>query len=200
MDAKVATSLAQIETVAIFSRPPGSIPDRYDSADPLVRHIDVVAHMTNCRVATYDTQRLGAALRKLEASRRSDFKDWLEYLGLHGGIFLCNGDFGKADSDVNKTSADEAWWNEVLFSSGNSVIRQYGIPTISVPTGVMGDTKMPVNFTFARKAYDDSSLLRYAYAFGKNSRLRLVPSRTPDLPTDHITVSVEPKTIGSAPP
>jgi Asp-tRNA(Asn)/Glu-tRNA(Gln) amidotransferase A subunit family amidase len=199
-DATVATSLAQIDSATIFPRPPGSVPDRYDSADPLVRHTDVVAHITDGRVATYDTPGLGAALKKLEASRRSDFEDWLDSLGLDGVVFPCNGDVGKADSDVNEASADEAWRNGVLFSNGNCAIRQYGIPTISVPMGVTSDTRMPVNLTFASKAYDDSSLLRYAYAFEKDSRLRQIPSRTPALPTDHIKLSSEPKTIGAAPP
>ncbi|GAB7335698.1 hypothetical protein MBLNU13_g08005t2 [Cladosporium sp. NU13] len=199
-DAKVATSLAQVDSATIFPCPPGSIPDRYDSADPLVRHTDVVAYITNGRIATYDTPGLGEALKKLEASRRSDFEDWLDGLGLDGVVFPCNGDVGKADSDMNEASADEAWRNGVLFSNGNCVIRQYGIPTISVPMGVMSDTKMPVNLTFASKAYDDSSLLRYAYTFEKNSQLRQIPSRTPDLPSDRITLSSEPKTIGSAPP
>ena len=199
-DANVATSLAQVDSATIFPRPPGSIPDRYDSADPLVRHTDVVAHITNGRVATYDTPGLGDALKKLEASRRSDFEDWLDSLGLDAVVFPCNGDVGKADSDVNEASADKAWRNGVLFSNGNCAIRQYGIPTISVPMGVMSDTKMPVNLTFASKAYDDSSLLRYAYAFEKSSQLRQIPSRTPDLPTDRITLSSEPKIIGSAPP
>lgn len=199
-DANVATSLAQVDSATIFPRPPGSIPDRYDSADPLVRHTDVVAHITNGRVATYDTPGLGEALKKLEASRRTDFEEWLDSLGLDGVVFPCNGDVGKADSDVNAASADEAWRNGVLFSNGNSAIRQYGIPTISVPMGVMSDTKMPVSLTFASKAYDDSSLLRYAFAFEKNSELRQAPSRTPDLSTDRITLSSEPKTIGSAQP
>jgi Asp-tRNA(Asn)/Glu-tRNA(Gln) amidotransferase A subunit family amidase len=199
-DTKVATSLAQVDSATIFPRSPGSVPDRYDSADPLVRHTDVVAHITNGRVPTYETPGLGAALKKLEASRRSDFEDWLDNLGLDSVVFPCNGDVGKADSDVNEASADEAWRNGVLFSNGNCAIRQYGIPTISVPMGVMSDTKMPVNLTFASKAYDDSSLLRYAYAFEKDSRLRQIPSRTPDLPTDHIKLSSKPKTIGSAPP
>lgn len=199
-DADVATSLAQVDSATIFPRPPGSVSDRYDSADPLVRHTDVVAHITNGRVATYDTPGLGEALKELEATRRSDFDDWLNDLGLDGVVFPCNGDVGKADSDVNEASADEAWQNGVLFSNGNCAIRQYGIPTISVPMGVMSDTKMPVNLTFASRAYDDSSLLRYAYAFEKNSQLRQIPPRTPALPTDRITLSLEHKTIGPAPP
>jgi amidase len=199
-DAKVATSLAQVDSGTIFPQPPGSVPDKYDSADPLVRHTAVVAHITNGRVSTYDTPGLEDALKKLEVSRRTEFEDWLDGLGLDGVVFPCNGDVGKADADVNEASATEAWRNGVLFSNGNCAIRQYGIPTISVPMGVMSDTKMPVNLTFASKAYKDSDLLRYAYAFEKNSHLRQRPSRTPDLATDCITISADPKTVGKTPP
>jgi Asp-tRNA(Asn)/Glu-tRNA(Gln) amidotransferase A subunit family amidase len=199
-DTNVATSLAQVNSADIFPRPPNSIPDRYDSADPLVRHTDVVAHITDGRKPTYQIPGLGDALKKLETARKEEFEDWLRDLGLDGVVFPCNGDVGKADADVNEESAAEAWRNGVVFSNGNCVIRQYGIPTVSVPMGVMSDTGMPVNLTFASKAYDDSNLLSYAYAYEKSSRLRERPSRTPELPTDWISLSEVGKKIGSTPP
>lgn len=199
-DTKSATSLAQVDSATIFPQPPGSIPDRYDSRDPLVRHTDVVGHITHGRKPTYEVPGLGQALKELESARRTEFEDWLQELGLDGVLFPCNGDVGKADSDVNEASADEAWRNGVLFSNGNCVIRQYGIPTISVPMGVMSDTKMPVNLTFASKAYDDNNLLRYAYAFEQNSKLRQSPTRTPALSTDTIALAQDAKVIGQDPP
>jgi amidase len=199
-DTKVATSLAQVDSATIFPRPPNSIPDRYDSADPLVRHKDVVAHITGGRIPTFEIPGLGEALQKLETARKEEFQDWLHELGLDGVVFPCNGDVGRADADVNEESATAAWRNGVLFSNGNCVIRQYGIPTVSVPMGVMSDTKMPVNLTFASRAYDDSKLLSYAYAYEKASRLRERPSRTPELPTDWISLAEDGKSIGLTPP
>jgi len=199
-DTKVATSLAHVDSATIFPRPPNSIPDRYDSADPLVRHKDVVAHITGGRIPTFEIPGLGEALQKLETARKEEFQDWLQDLGLDGVVFPCNGDVGRADADVNEESATAAWRNGVLFSNGNCVIRQYGIPTVSVPMGVMSDTKMPVNLTFASRAYDDSKLLSYAYAYEKASRLRERPSRTPELPTDWISLAEDGKSIGLTPP
>jgi Asp-tRNA(Asn)/Glu-tRNA(Gln) amidotransferase A subunit family amidase len=199
-DTNIATSLAQVDSASIFPRPPNSIPDKYDSADPLVRHKDVVAHITGGRIPTYEIPGLGDALEKLETARKDEFEDWLQELGLDGVVFPCNGDVGKSDADVNEESAAEAWRNGVLFSNGNCVIRQYGIPTVSVPMGVMADTRIPVNLTFASKAYDDSNLLSYAYAYEKASQLRERPSRTPELPTDWISKSQEEKKIGLTPP
>ena len=123
-DESVATSLAQVDSATIFPRPSGSIPDKYDSTDPLVRHTDVVAHITSGRIPTYDIPGLECALKNLEAKRKADFEDWLDTLSLDVVVWPCNGDVGKADSDVNQASAADAWRNGVLYSNGNCAVRQ----------------------------------------------------------------------------
>ncbi|GKT49683.1 uncharacterized protein ColSpa_09864 [Colletotrichum spaethianum] len=199
-DASVAVSLSQVDPAAIFPRPLGSIPDKYDSNDPLVRHTDVVAHITAERIATYDIPGLGKDLHDLESRRKADFEDWLDALGLDTIVWPYNGNVGKADADVNEASATEAWRNGVLYSNGNCAIRQLGIPTVSVPMGVMADTGMPVNLTFASKAYDDNNLLRYAFAFKKVRHLRQAPPRTPALATDTISLVGGETKMGLIPP
>ncbi|RMZ92193.1 hypothetical protein DV736_g568, partial [Chaetothyriales sp. CBS 134916] len=199
-DGNIATSLAQVDSATIFPRPPGSIPDKYASDDPLIRHTDVVAYVTAGRIPTYEIPGMGQALENLEGKRKTDFEDWLDSQGLDMVVWPCNGDVGKADADINVTSAAETWRNGVLYSNGNCAIRQFGIPTVSVPMGVMVDTKMPVNLTFASKAYDDSNLFRYAYAFEKVSNLRQAPMRTPALVTDRIVLSGQKSKPGPAPP
>lgn len=199
-DTNVATSLAQVDSATIFPHPPGTIPDKYDSNDPLVRHAAVVAQITGGRVPTYEIPGLGQALQNLELRRKADFEDWLDTLGLDAVVWPCNGDVGKADADCNEASATDAWRNGVLFSNGNCAIRQLGIPTISVPMGVMADTGMPVNLTFASTAYNDNTLLQYAYAFENKSHLRQKPTRTPELDTDTILLSQAPRTLALSPP
>ncbi|KAI8300970.1 Glutamyl-tRNA(Gln) amidotransferase subunit A [Colletotrichum sp. SAR11_240] len=199
-DKNVAVSLAQVDLATIFPRPPGSIPDKYASDDPLVRHTDVVAHVTSGRVSTYDIPGLAKALQGLEARRKADFEDWLDARGLDTVVWPCNGDVGKADADVSEASAVDAWRNGVLYSNGNCAIRQLGIPTVSVPMGLMSDTGMPVNLTFASKAYDDNNLFRYAYAFEKAGRLRQAPPRTPELTTDAIQLLKGETEMGMSPP
>ncbi|KAL6859923.1 hypothetical protein ACO1O0_003947 [Amphichorda felina] len=200
-DASVATNLGQVDSGTIFPQPPGSIPDRYDANDPLVRHTDVVAHITGGRVATYAIPGMAAALQKLEDTRRADFEDWLAALGLDAVVWPCNGDVGGADADVDEASARGAWRNGVLYSNGNCAVRQLGIPTVSVPMGVMADTGMPVNLTFAAGAYDDSNLFRYGYAFERASRLRQAPPRTPALKTDTVLLAGgEKKKMGDVAP
>jgi amidase len=199
-DAKVATSLSQVDSSTIFPRPPGALLDRYDQQDPLVRHKDVVAHITSDRPRTYDMPGLGQALQNLEARRKTDYEDWLAAEGIDAVVWPCNADVGKADADTNEGSAVQAWRNGTLYSNGNCAIRQLGIPTVSVPMGIMTDTKMPVNLTFAGKAYDDSALFKYAFAFEQATLLRQAPGRTPALSTDTITMSSTGGKFGEMPP
>ena len=64
---------------------------------------------------------------------------------------------------------------------GNLAIRHLGVPTVTVPMGVMADIGMPVGLTFAGRAYDDSALLRLASAYEATGSKRLIPPRTPPL-------------------
>ncbi|EXJ91140.1 hypothetical protein A1O1_04249 [Capronia coronata CBS 617.96] len=180
------STLADVDPELIFPQPPGSLKDRYGGDDPLAQHAAVVAQITNGRIGTYDIPGLKEALESLEARRKSDFERWLDEQNLHAVVWPCAGDVGRADADVNEDSAREAWRNGVLYSNGNCVIRQCGIPTVNVTMGLMEDTKMPVNLTFATKAYQDNDILRYAYAFEAGSKARIPPPRTPQLETDTV--------------
>ncbi|PNS17216.1 hypothetical protein CAC42_7270 [Sphaceloma murrayae] len=199
-DASCATTLASIDSATIFPRPPGALKDRYDSMDPLARHKDVVAHVSGGRIPTFDIPGLGAALQSLEDRRKSDYEDWMAKNNLDMVVWPCNGDVGLADADVNPKSAELAWRNGTLYSNGNCAIRQLGIPTFSVPMGIMKDTRMPVNLTFATKAYHDNDILKYGYAFEQASRLRQPPGRTPALPSDTIIVDEKLASIKGTPP
>tara|TARA_R110002003_G_scaffold140_5_gene12790 strand:+ start:3515 stop:5599 length:2085 start_codon:yes stop_codon:yes gene_type:complete len=199
-DTSVATSLSQIDSSTIFPRPAGSIPDKYDSNDPLVRHTDVVAHITPNRPSTYAIPNLGPALRSLEDRRKATFEDRLADLGLDAVVFPCNGDVGRADADTDEVSAAHAWRNGVLYSNGNCALRQLGIPTVSVPMGLMADIGMPVNLTFAGRAYGDNELLGYAWAFEKGSRSRQRPGRVPELKSDCFEVLEGRREIGGVAP
>jgi amidase len=101
--------------------------------------------------------------------------------GLDAVLFPTVADVAPADSDVNPASADIAWSNGVWVANGNLAIRHLGVPTVTVPMGVMADIGMPVGLTFAGRAYDDSTLLRLASAFESTGPKRMIPPRTPAL-------------------
>jgi amidase len=102
-------------------------------------------------------------------------------LGLDAVIFPTVADVGPADADVNLASADLAWSNGVWVANGNLAIRHLGVPTVTVPMGLMADIGMPVGLTFAGRAYDDAALLAYAAAYEATGNLRVIPPRTPPL-------------------
>ena len=66
-------------------------------------------------------------------------------------------------------------------ANGNLVPRHLGIPTVTVPMGLMADIGMPVGLTFAGRAYSDTALLSLAAAFEATGARRTPPPRTPPL-------------------
>mgnify|MGYP000574874837 FL=1 len=124
---------------------------------------------------------LEQGLRGLEQTRKLDLEDWMDQHGLDAVVFPTVADVGPADADVNPASADIAWRNGVWVANGNLAIRHLGVPTVTVPMGLMSDIGMPVGLTFAGRAYDDSNLLRLASAYKSTGSKRVVPPRTPPL-------------------
>ncbi|SCW35785.1 amidase [Pseudomonas sp. NFACC05-1] len=171
--------LADVDGPKIFPHDPGTLPNREDD---LAAGMDEYVKMAQRGITPWDQiPTLPDGLRGLEQTRRIDLEDWMERLGLDAVIFPTVADVGPADADVNPASADIAWSNGVWVANGNLAIRHLGVPTVTVPMGVMADIGMPVGLTFAGRAYDDSTLLRLASAFESIGSKRLIPPRTPPL-------------------
>ena len=170
--------LALVDGARIFPRPEGALPDRYTGFD------DDIAHYPDHARAHppgqfRDIPELGQGLQGLEATRKADLEDWMDALGLDAVVFPALADVGPADADVNPASADLAWRNGVWVANGNLAIRHLGIPTVTVPMGVMADTGMPAGLTFAGRGWDDVALLQIACAFEAAGTWRMPPPRCP---------------------
>ena len=171
--------LADVDGALIFPHDPGTLPNREDE---LAAGMDEYVRMAERGITPWDRiSTLPDGLRGLELTRRIDLEDWMDRLGLDAVLFPTVADVGPADADVNPESADIAWSNGVWVANGNLAIRHLGVPTVTVPMGVMADIGMPVGLTFAGRAYDDSALLRFAAAFEASGSKRLIPPRTPPL-------------------
>lgn len=173
--------LADVDGARIFPQPDGALPDRYTGFDD-----DIAEYPDHARehpvASVVDIPELEAGVRGLEQTRRIDLEEWMAGLGLDAVLFPAVADVGPADMDVNEASADLGWRNGTWVANGNLVPRHLGIPTVTVPMGVMADIGMPVGLTFAGRAYDDSALLRLAAAFEAMGERRIAPPRTPRLP------------------
>jgi len=172
--------LADVDGPLIFPHDPGTLPNREDD---LAAGMDEYVRMAERGITPWDQiPTLADGLRGLEQTRRVDLEEWMDRLGLDAVLFPTVADVGPANADVDPKAADIAWSNGVWVANGNLAIRHLGVPTVTVPMGVMPDIGMPVGLTFAGRAYDDSALLRFASAFESNGTKRLVPPRTPPLP------------------
>ena len=171
--------LADVDGPKIFPHDPGTLPNREDD---LAAGMDEYVKMAKRGITPWDQiASLPDGLRGLEKTRKIDLEDWMDDRQLDAVIFPTVADVGPADADVNPESADIAWSNGVWVANGNLAIRHLGVPTVTVPMGIMHDIGMPVGLTFAGRAYDDSALLTLASAFEATGSKRKVPPRTPPL-------------------
>jgi amidase len=168
--------LDDVDGAAIFPHPDGALPDRYSGFDD-----DIATYPAQVREHPYASftgiPELEDGVHGLEETRRLDLEEWMSGLGLDAVVFPAVADVGPADMDVNRASADLGWRNGVWVANGNLAIRHLGIPTVTVPMGVMADIGMPVGLTFAGRAYDDAALLALACAFEAGGARRPLPGQ-----------------------
>ncbi len=172
--------LTVVDGSLIWVNPTGALPDRTQGFDDDINGYP--AFIREHPIASFlDIPHIEEGLRGLEQTRKTDWEKWMHRRGLDAVIFPTVADVGPADMDVNPASADLGWRNGVWVANGNLVPRHLGIPTFTVPMGVMADIGMPVGITFAGHAYDDTKLFTYAAAFEATGSRRAAPPRTPPL-------------------
>ncbi|WP_185090992.1 amidase [Gordonia oryzae] len=177
--------LENVKGELIFPLPDGAIPDPLDGYYARYNlDISEYPHRAAQGIAPLtEIPNLAEGVRGLERLRRNDFEDWLDELGLDALVFPSALDVGAADADTDPQAHNRAMANGVWVSTGNTMIRHYGIPTVNLTMGTMSDIGMPVNLTFAGRAYTDNALLAYGWAFEHRTHRRTAPPRTPELPT-----------------
>lgn len=172
--------LAAVDGSLIWVNPPGALPDRTQGFDDDINGYP--AFIREHPIASFlDIPHIEDGMRGLEQTRKIDYEKWMHRRGLDAVIFPTVADVGPADMDVNAASAELGWRNGVWVANGNLVPRHLGIPTFTVPMGLMADIGMPIGLTFAGHAYDDTKLFSYAAAFEATGARRVPPPRTPAL-------------------
>jgi amidase len=168
-----------IDPAQVFPNPPGTVEDR--------RHIpsdnwEQAKKIIEAGIQPYESlPRFGEALLGIERTRKVEFEQWMRTRRLDLLAFPANADVGRANADVDDQAYDLAQRNGVVYSNTNWMLRHLGIPSVSVPMGLMDDIGMPVNLTLIGPAYSDSQLLSAAYAYEHATRNRRGPGRTPAL-------------------
>lgn len=172
--------LADVDGPRIFPQPEGALPDRYGDAD-----LDLADYVERAKAGVpelLEIPTIGEGVRGLERTRQVDLEAQLDALRLDAVVFPAVADVGPADADTNPDSADLAWRNGTWVANGNLVIRHLGIPTVTVPMGLMADIGMPIGLTIAGRGWDDTRLLAIAAAMeAEGVTERHAPTRTPPL-------------------
>jgi Asp-tRNA(Asn)/Glu-tRNA(Gln) amidotransferase A subunit family amidase len=170
-------SLADIKDPAmLFPKPPDYLPDTFLEVRNWIDYPGLPALMSSIKEAKIeDIAGMNQALEALEAQRKRDLDQWMDVNNLDVIAFPAQGDVGLADLEFEYESTKHSLTNGVKYSNGNRAIRHLGVPTVSVPMGMMSEKKMPVNITFAGKAYRDEELLAYAWAFVNATKRRVPP-------------------------
>jgi amidase len=173
-----------VDPAQVFPNPPGSVDaGRSGPARDYVRSkATILAGVTPYA----DLPKFAEGMRGLARIRQVDFEQWLDAQKLDLIVFPANADVGAAKADVDEAAYDHATSNGVARSTTNAMLRHLGIPSVSVSMGIMQDTKMPVNLTFAGKAYDDDALLSYGYAYEAATLNRRAPTRIQPLADERI--------------
>lgn len=173
----------------LFPKPPDYLPDTFLEVRNWIDYPGLPNLMQQIeQESIHDIPGMEQALLALEAQRKRDLEDWMDTNGLDLVAFPAQGDVGLADLEFEYESTKHSLTNGVKYSNGNRAIRHLGVPTVSAPMGMMEEKGMPVNVTFAGKAYEDDELLGYAWAFEQATRKREGPPLEP-LPTDSITTT-----------
>ncbi|MBH0053195.1 amidase [Salinibacterium sp. SWN139] len=173
-------TIVGVDGSTIFPVTPGTPHDHYDGFED-----DIAVYPTQVRDHPYaaftDIPELESGVRGLEETRRIDLEEWMRANELDAVAFPAVADVGAADMGTNPATAEAGWRNGVWVANGNLAIRHLGIPTVTVPMGLMDDIRMPVGITFAGAAYSDLDLLRIGVAYEAVSQRRVAPPRTPPL-------------------
>ncbi|KAH7198998.1 amidase signature domain-containing protein [Fusarium flagelliforme] len=165
-------------------------PSQHTESQNQVRYEDMVAAVKNRGDSRLiDLPGCKDALQALEAMRKKDLEDWMIENNYDAVVFPTNGDVALTDADENYESMISALRDGVKYANGGRSLKHLGVPCITVPMGNLEEEKMPVGLSFCGKAYDDSTLMSYAYAYETASNRREAPPLAPLLPSDDISVA-----------
>jgi Asp-tRNA(Asn)/Glu-tRNA(Gln) amidotransferase A subunit family amidase len=165
-------------------------PSQHTESQNQVRYEDMVAAVKSRGDSSLaDLPGCRDALQALESMRKKDLEDWMVENKYDAVVFPTNGDIALADSDENYQSMISALRDGVKYANGGRSLKHLGVPCITVPMGNLVEEKMPVGLSICGRAYDDSNLLSYAFAYEGATKRREIPPLAPLLSSDEITVT-----------
>lgn len=163
-------------------------PAHFTEAQNHVRYEDMFEAVRRRRGGLTDLPGCREALLALERMRQEDFEGWMDEHDYHAVVFPTNGDVALADADENYESMIHALRDGIKYANGGRALKHLGIPCITVPMGTLEKEGIPVGISFCGRAYQDSDLLAYAFAYEAFTKRRESPPLAPPLPSDEMSL------------
>lgn len=176
--------LSAVDPALIRPRPAGALDDMAGDPNPGRDSFDFPLILSAEPLSPARVDEIAApALRALVTARERYVDAWMRTEGIDLIAFPANSDIGRWNTDTDLDSAALSWRDGTIFSTMNHVMRRVGLPSITLPMGLMSDTGMPVGLTLVAPAYADAELLRRAAAAEAALPARIPPPLDLESPT-----------------
>ncbi len=185
-------SFAAVDATLIFPAPPGSVEEKRNgpySKSWITRRETIVKGLPPAA----ELPDYAAYLQGLETIRKLEFEDWLKANRFDAVIFPAVADLGKADLDYNEASYVHSISPGVGRGQTERMMRHLGIPSITLPMGILTDIGMPVGVTLMGPAYADIDLLKLGLSIEATAKRRQPPALA--IPLADETITYDPATV-----
>ena len=173
------SSLAEVDPKDIFPEGFKGLPAKYNPLPPITVDSDVVQLSdTELDALLFDNPDIGSAVKALQDFRHESLDDWMTAQGLDVLLFLANTDHASVASGHSPEATVHAWQEGVACSTGNFMVRQLGLPTVTLPIGIRDDNHMPIGLTLLARPGQDGKLINTAHQIERSLALSgLTPAR-----------------------
>lgn len=158
------SSLSDIDPEDIFPEGFKGLPAKYNPLPPI--NIDPrVVDLSNAQLEAFlfGNPEIGSAIEALDRYRHTALDAWMRAKDFDVLMFLANTDHASINAGISPQATVRAWEEGVACSTGNFMVRQLGLPTVTLPIGVRSDNDMPVGITLLTRPGQDAKLLKIAH-------------------------------------
>lgn len=157
------SSLSEVDSEDIFPEGFKGLPQKYNPLPPI--HIDKeIPELSDDALEKllFENPEIESAVKALENFRERHLDSWMQEKNLDILIFPANSDHASVSAGTSPQATINAWKEGVACSTGNFMVRQLGLPTVTLPIGVRKDNGMPVGLTLLSTPGQDVALLKIA--------------------------------------
>jgi amidase len=165
----VVSSLGSINAEEIFPERFRGLPDKYNPLPRIALDPTVTSRTTKqLEDLLFDNPLMRTAVHALDSYRRRRLDEWMHEREFDFVAFPASTDHASTKAASDPSASIRAWQEGVACSTGNFMVRQLGLPTLTLPIGRREDNGMPLGLTLLSTPGDDVALLQAALHVERN--------------------------------